>query len=131
MRYLFDTNALIALLNDPAGLIGQRVRQYQPEDFGLSAIVAFELYFGAHNSRRKAENLKRLDGLYFELVPFDLEDAQHAGEIRAALAASGTPIGSWDVQIAGQARARGLTLISHNLREFERVPGLRVESWLA
>jgi tRNA(fMet)-specific endonuclease VapC len=63
------------------------------------------------------------------VLPLDLEDARHAGELRARLAARGTPIGAYDILIAGQARARGLVLITRNLREFERAPGLNAENW--
>jgi tRNA(fMet)-specific endonuclease VapC len=63
------------------------------------------------------------------VLEFDEEDARHAGEIRAQLASKGTPIGPFDVLIAGQARARELTLVTHNTSEFRRVPGLKVEDW--
>ena len=65
----------------------------------------------------------------FQLVNFDNEDARCAGEIRATLAARGTPIGPYDTLIAGQAQARGLILVIHNTREFNRVEGLRIEDW--
>ena len=65
----------------------------------------------------------------FEILPFDAEDARHAGEVRAALERAGTPIGGYDVLIAGQALARDLILVTHNMREFERVAGLRIEDW--
>jgi tRNA(fMet)-specific endonuclease VapC len=129
MRFLFDANAVIALLNDPQGPVGRRARQHQPADIGLSAIVSHELYFGACKSQRRDHNLAIVDGLQFEVVPFDLEDARHAGEVRATVGALGTPIGPYDVLIAGQARSRGLTLVSRNLREFGRVQGLNVENW--
>lgn len=129
MRYLLDSNAVIALLNDPRGPVGRRARQHLPADIGLSAIVSHELYFGAFKSQRRDHNLAVVDGLLFEVVVFDKEDARQAGEVRAALAASGTPIGPYDVLIAGQARARGLVLVSRNLREFARVEGLSVENW--
>lgn len=130
MRYLLDTNAVIALLNDSGSPISTRVRQRQPADIGLSAIVMHELYFGAYKSQRRERNLEIVDGLRLEVVPFDQEDARHAGEIRAALAAQGTPIGGYDVLIAGQARARALTLVTHNVREFQRVTQLEIENWV-
>ena len=129
MRFLFDANAVIALLNDPHGPVAQQARQYRPADIGLPAIVSHELYFGAFKSQRRDHNLSIVDGLQFEVVPFDCEDARHAGDVRAALSALGTPIGPYDVLIAGQARSRGLVLVSRNLREFQRVEGLSVENW--
>ncbi len=129
MRYLFDANAVIALLREPGGPLAQRARQHRPTDIGLPAIAVYELYFGAFKSQRREHNLSVVDSLQFEVVPFDKEDARQAGEIRAALEALGTPIGPYDVLIAGQARARGLVLVSRNLREFQRVGGLSVENW--
>jgi tRNA(fMet)-specific endonuclease VapC len=73
--------------------------------------------------------LGQIDALRFEIVEFDQEDARRAGEIRAALAKAGAPIGPYDVLIAGQALARSLTLVTHNVREFGRVEGLVVEDW--
>jgi tRNA(fMet)-specific endonuclease VapC len=129
MRYLFDANAVIALLKAPRGPLAQRARRHRPTDIGLPAIAVYKLYFGAFKSQRREHNLSVVDGLQFEVVPFDKEDARQAGEIRAALEALGTPICPYDVLIAGQARARGLVLVSRNLREFQRVDGLAVENW--
>ncbi len=129
MRYLLDANAVIAALNEPAGPLSRRLHGVTPADVGVSAIVMHELYFGAFKSRRCEHNLALVDALRFEVLPLDTEDARHAGEVRAWLAARGTPIGAYDILIAGQARARGLTLITRNLREFERVSGLHIENW--
>lgn len=131
MRFLLDTNAIIAVLNEPAGLVSQRLRRHLPADIGLSSIVMHELYFGAFKSQRVERNLAIVDGLRFEVVPFDQDDARRAGEIRAVLSAQGTPIGGYDVLIAGQASARRLILVSRNLREFTRVEHLQVENWEA
>ena len=129
MRYLLDTNAVIAILNDPAGPVARRLRALSPEDVAVSAIVMHELYFGAFKSARRERNLALVDALRFQVLPLDTEDARHAGDLRATLAAQGTPIGAYDLLIAGQARARGLVLVTRNLREFERVPALRTENW--
>ncbi|MGR3910851.1 type II toxin-antitoxin system VapC family toxin [Burkholderia sp. SR8] len=130
MKFLLDTNAVIAILKgEPAMLI--RLRSHRPADFGIPAIVAHELYYGAYKSQRMAANLARVAGLQFEVVSFDAEDAQHAGEIRAQLTAVGTLIGPYDALIAGQARARRLVLVTRNAREFARVPELQIEDWLA
>ncbi len=129
MRFLLDTNAVIAVLNDAAGIVAARLRQQAPPDVGISVIVMHELYFGAYKSARLDHNLALVDALRFEVLPFERDDAHHAGEIRAGLGALGIPIGAYDVLIAGQARARGLTLVTRNVREFGRVPGLTVENW--
>jgi tRNA(fMet)-specific endonuclease VapC len=131
MRYLLDANAIIALLNDVISPLARRVRQESPEDLAIPAIVAHELFYGAYKSQRRSHNLALLDALQFAVLEFDKEDARQAGEVRALLAARGTPIGPYDVLIAGQALARGLTLVSRNTGEFTRVPGLQVENWQA
>jgi tRNA(fMet)-specific endonuclease VapC len=127
---MLDTNAVIHLLKTANSFLTQRLREHRPEDVCLSAIVTHELYFGAYKSARVSANLERLQALRFEVVPFDLEDSIAAGEIRAKLQAEGTPIGPYDVLIAGQALARGLTLVSANMKEFRRVEGLIVEDWI-
>lgn len=128
MKFLLDTNALIAVLKSSPDFL-RRMRQYQPTDFGMPVIVVHELYFGAYRSTQVARNLARIEEIQFEVLDFDAEDARQAGEIRAALAATGTPIGPYDALIAGQALARGLALVTHNTREFGRVLGLVVEDW--
>ena len=129
MRYLLDANAIIALLNDATSPIARRVRRHAPRDFGVSAVVIHELYYGAFKSQRVEQNVARVDALQFSVLEFDEEDARQAGQIRAHLASKGTPTGPYDVLIAGQAMARQLTLVTHNTTEFQRVPGLKVEDW--
>ncbi len=129
MQYLLDANAIIALLNDTTSPIARRVRRHAPREFGVSAIVIHELYYGAFKSQRVEQNVGRVDALQFSVLEFDEEDARQAGQIRAYLASTGTPIGPYDVLIAGQAKARELTLITHNTTEFQRVPDLKVEDW--
>ena len=129
MRYLLDANAVIALLNDTTSPIARRIRRYAPRHMGVSAVVIHELYYGAFKSQRVEKNVARVDALRFPVVEFDHEDARQAGEIRAHLASKGTPIGPYDVLIAGQAKARKLTLVTHNTTEFQRVSGLKVEDW--
>lgn len=129
MRYLFDTNACIALLKDASPPLQARLRRLAPADVGLPAPVACELYYGACKSRYADRNLELLDRLAFEIVPFDAGDARVAGAVRSELEAAGTPIGPYDLMIAGQARARNLVLVTANSREFERVEGLLCEDW--
>jgi len=128
-RYLLDANAVIDLLNDTGSNAARRVRRQQPSDVAIPAIVAHELFYGAFKSRRTAQNVALIDALQFAVLEFDKEDARQAGAIRAMLASQRTPIGPYDVLIAGQAVARKLILVTHNTQEFERVPGLRFEDW--
>jgi tRNA(fMet)-specific endonuclease VapC len=95
----------------------------------ISAVVAHELFYGAFGSRRAAQNLALIDALQFSVLELDKEDARQAGAIRALLAAKGTPIGPYDVLIAGQAVTRNLIVVTHNTQEFGRLPGLQFEDW--
>jgi len=128
-RYLLDANAVITLLNDTSSNAARRARREKPRDIAIPAIAAHELFYGAFKSRRATRNLALIDALQFAVVEFDKEDARQAGAIRALLASQGTPIGPYDVLIAGQAMARHLILVTHNIQEFGRVPGLRLEDW--
>ncbi len=128
MRFLLDSNAVIALLKGHTGFL-QRLRQYEPQDFAIPSIVAHELFYGAYKGQRATQSLARVEALAFEVLDFDLEDARAAGQLRASLVKAGTPIGPYDVLIAGQGLARNLTLVTHNKSEFQRVTGLRTEDW--
>jgi tRNA(fMet)-specific endonuclease VapC len=128
VKFLLDANAVIAILKGHPGFLA-RLKQRQPQDFAIPSIVAHELFYGAYRSQRVGENLERVEALQFEVLDFDREDARQAGHARAALAVAATPIGPYDVLIAGQALARSLTLVTHNVREFQRVQGLSVEDW--
>jgi tRNA(fMet)-specific endonuclease VapC len=131
MSWLLDTNAVIALVTRRSEAMLRRVEAVEPGTLAISSIVAHELYFGAYRSQKIEFNLETLRLLFADLVVLDLdqEDARAAGEIRATLARQGTPIGPYDVLVAGQARARSLTLVTNNLAEFRRVDGLRIEDW--
>lgn len=131
ITHLLDTNAVIALLGRRSDILVARVMDSDEGSIGFSAVVAYELYFGAYKSARVSFNLEtlRLALADFPLVVFDRDDAQMSGEIRAALVAKGKPIGPYDVLIAGQAKARDIVLVTNNVGEFARVDGLRVEDW--
>ena len=129
MRYLIDTNAVIGLMNGRAPGIAAALARQEPGDVGISAVVLFELAFGAFKSSRVQQNLDLIGALEFPHVPFEAEDAVEAGRLRDTLRRAGRPIGEYDLLIAGQALARGLVVVTANMREFERVVGLRVENW--
>ncbi len=130
IRFTLDTNIVVALLNRSASPLGEHVRSHPPGEVAISAIVLHELYFGSFASKRRPDNIAAVESLQMPILPFDAEDARQSGELRAALRAAGTPIGSYDVLIAGQALAKNLILVTNNEREFDRVPALAVENWL-
>ena len=134
MSYLLDTNAVIALLRDNPAKVRERYRQAQASGdyLALSSVVLFELLYGVAKSSQVPENTERLRILLsgdLDLLDFDDEDAKAAGQVRAALEKDGTPIGAYDVLIAGQALRRGLTLVTANTSEFSRVNGLSWQDW--
>jgi len=131
VNYLLDTNAVVALLrNKPAG-VRERYRQAQAagDYLALSSVVLFELWYGVAKSSQVQENSERLRVLVsgnLDLLDFGGEDACAAGQVRATLEKAGTPIGAYDLLIAGQALQRGLTVVTANTSAFSRVSGL---SW--
>jgi tRNA(fMet)-specific endonuclease VapC len=136
MTFLLDTNAVMALLRNKPAKVRERYREAEAsgDSLAISSVVLFELWYGVEKSDRIQENTERLKILLsgdLDLVDFDDEDAQTAGSIRAALEKAGTPIGAYDLLIAGQALRRGLTVVTANTSEFSRVSGLSWEDWTA
>ena len=130
MRFLLDTNTIVGLLNDATSAAARRIRREQPSDVAISAVVMHELFYGAYKSH-VVGNVAVINALQFSVIDFGKDDARRAGELRAFLAARGTPIGPYDVLIAGHAAARNLILVTNNTSEFSRVPGLRIADWHA
>jgi len=130
--WMLNTNALSELIRDPRGPVMQRLSDVAPDVVCTSIVVACELRFGAQR-KGSAVLTERVNALLDAMVvlPFDEPADEHYADIRATLERAGTPIGSHDMLIAAHARSRALTLVTHNLREFQRVPGLTVEDWLA
>jgi tRNA(fMet)-specific endonuclease VapC len=131
--WLLDTNVWIAYLGKKPSLIQSRLATFDENQIFLCDVVKGELYYGAYKSTRPAENKARLETLFSVVrsLPFDGNAARHFGEIRAYLAQQGMPIGPYDLQIAAIAKAHDIILVTHNTREFSRVPGLRLEDWEA
>jgi tRNA(fMet)-specific endonuclease VapC len=126
--YLLDTNILSDLVRHPQGVIGANIAQGTTETIVTSIIVASELRFGAE--RRGSERLTaQLEGI-LKRLPVEDDADRHYGALRAELERQGKPIGGNDMFIAAHALALDATLVTDNVREFERVPGLRVENWL-
>lgn len=134
MNYLLDTNAVVALLRNKPARVRERYREAEKSGdyLAVSSIVLFELWYGVEKSGRIRENTERLRILLsgdLDLLDFDDLDAQTAGRVRAALEKIGTPIGAYDLLIAGQALRRGLTVVTANTSEFSRVAKLSWEDW--
>ncbi len=131
--FLLDTNVCIRILNGSSPAVAARLQATNPAEVRLCAIVKAELVYGARKSSRVEDNLRLLRRFFAPLVslPFDDRCADEAGLIRLDLERSGRPIGPNDLLIAATARAHDLVLVTHNGREFGRIPGLRVEDWEA
>ena len=131
LRWMLDTNLCIRVLRDrPAG-VRERFNR-EADAMCISTIVMTELLHGAEKSNRPAENRRAVEQFAARLavLPFDEPAAAHAANIRATLETQGMPIGGYDLLIAGHARSQGLVVVTGNLREFDRVDGLRSEDWL-
>ncbi|MSQ60193.1 MAG: type II toxin-antitoxin system VapC family toxin [Betaproteobacteria bacterium] len=131
--FVLDTNICVFVLNRRPGFerIIRRMDGLSRGEVLLSSVTAAELQIGAWASKRKQDNLLRLERFLaeFDVVPFDENAARAYGRLRAALKELGTPIGPLDTLIAGHVLAIGATLVTNNLREFQRVPGLVSQDW--
>jgi tRNA(fMet)-specific endonuclease VapC len=134
--FCLDANAVIAAITKRSPAVDSRLQAElrRGTRIVLPAIVLFELRYGIANSARRAANERLLEiflSASIETPAFDASDAADAADIRVHLRRRGTPIGPYDILIAAQARRRGAALVSANLREFRRVPGLVVQDWAA
>jgi tRNA(fMet)-specific endonuclease VapC len=132
LLYLLDTNLCIRVLRDRPKGLRERFNA-EADTLCISTVTLFELYYGAEKSARPVENRHEVErfAARLEVLPLDPPAAAHAAEIRATLERRSLTIGAYDLLIAGQARSRGLVVVTGNLREFTRVDGLRAEDWLA
>ena len=111
--------------------LSEKLFAHSPSEIAISSITIFELEYGAAKSQwgeRTRQNM-RLFLAPFTYLSFDMDDAIAAGNIRGLLSKNGIPIGPYDVQLAGQAIAKDLTMVTHNTGEFSRVPNLKIEDW--
>ena len=132
LRYMLDTNFCIRVLRDRPPGMRERFNA-EAGSLCISTVVLTELLYGAAKSARPQHNRDQVEhfAARLEVLPFDQEAADHAAEIRATLEREGRMIGGYDVLIAGHARSRGVIVVTHNMREFTRVDGLRCEDWEA
>jgi len=132
LRFLLDTNICIYIINRKPPDVFKRFAQHGFGEIGVSSITAAELAFGV--SKSGSERNRRALGMFLaplEVLAFDAEAALRYGDVRAALESNGTPIGALDQLIAAHALVLGATLVTNNLRELRRVPGLQLENWVA
>ena len=133
MRFMLDTDSCIALIKRKPAKMLDKLTSHAPGDVGLSTVSLAELRYGVAKSAQKERNSQALDEflLPLEIADFDEMSAGSYGEVRAALENAGTPIGPLDTEIGAHALSLGAVLVTHNTREFRRIPGLAVEDWLA
>ena len=130
IKYMLDTNILIYTIKNRPEKVRCAFKKHS-DYLSMSSVTLGELIYGAERSTQVARNLQDIEGLAarMDVLSFDQQAATHFGQVRAELTKKGKPIGPYDSMIAGHARSLGLILVTNNMREFKRVPGLRVENW--
>jgi tRNA(fMet)-specific endonuclease VapC len=133
LTHLLDTDICIEALRRRSDPLLRHLRAHSPDELAVSVITEAELNFGALNSALPGRNAGAAEAFLqpFSILPFGREYVPIYARLRSTLERAGTRIGNLDMLIAAQAVALGLTVVTNNLREFRRVPGLRVENWLA
>ena len=128
---LLDTNICIYIINMRPPQVLARFREYRLGEIGICSVVAAELAYGVAKSR-SARNRSALEMFLapLEVLPFDQAAVWAYGDLRASLEREGQPIGALDTMIAAHALSVDAPLVTHNTREFARVPGLRLENWV-
>ena len=131
LKFMLDTNIVIYVIKRrPLGIL--EIFNAHAGQMCISSITLAELLHGVEKSSIILQNMRKVEDFVsrLEVLPYDSSAASHYGDIRANLEKKGTPIGVNDVHIAGHARSEALILVSNNIREFERVEGLRLENWI-
>ena len=130
--YLLDSNICIYIINCSPITVVNEIKKLKPHQVKLSAISVGELEYGIYKSKAIEKNKKALYDFAsaFDILPFDDKDAEIFGLIRADLEKRGQVIGPYDIQIAAQAIARDLILVTNNTKEFLRINGLKLENWV-
>jgi tRNA(fMet)-specific endonuclease VapC len=131
MKLMLDTNICIDVIKERPRLVLERFASHTVGDIGISVMTLAELEYGVSTSSRPTKNREALDQFIspLEVAPFDRHATTVYGRLRAALEKKGQAIGSMDLLIAAHAVSLDVRLITHNVREFGRVPGLKIEDW--
>jgi tRNA(fMet)-specific endonuclease VapC len=132
MHYLLDTDICIYLIKKRPPEVLDRFRQHSPQDVAISTITLFELQYGVEKSQYPQRSKDALAKFFLplNLINLDRSSAIEASIIRAHLEKKGMPIGPYDLLIAGLARSQDMTLVTNNIKEFERVVSLHLENWV-
>ena len=130
-RYLLDTNICIYIQRQRPEKVLARFQKLKPGDAAISVITWGELLYGAEKSKQRKKVLQLLAEFksFIPVLPISENTGNTYGVIRASLESKGTPIGNNDLWIAAHAKAAALTLVTNNEREFQRVPGLKIQNW--
>ena len=131
MRYMLDTNICIYIIKNKPKKVIIELKRHKPSEICVSAITYAELTYGVEKSMAVEKNRLALALLFsnIEVLNFDIKAAIHYGKIRAYLEKQGTPIGPLDMMIVAHAMSLGYTVVTNNIKEFERVPDLKLENW--
>lgn len=131
MRYMLDTNICIYAIKHKPEKVFQKLQTVDPQDVCVSSVTYAELVHGVEKSAAVEKNRLALSMLLanIEILDFDVDAADCYGMIRADLEKKGTPIGPLDMMIAGHAISMGYTVVTNNVKEFSRVPDLKIENW--
>ena len=131
LKFMLDTNTCIFTIKNRPESVREAFTRHQGQ-LCISTVTLMELIYGAEKSSSPERNLAVVEGFAarLEVLKYGLEAAAHTGQLRAELARAGQQIGPYDQMIAGHARSLGLIVVTNNRREFDRVPGLRVEDWV-
>jgi len=131
LKFMLDTTIVVYVVKNRPESARTAFRRHSGQ-ICISSVTWGELVFGAERSSQPERNLTDIEAMAarMEIVPFDQQAATHFGQLRAELYRLGSQIGPYDTMIAGHARALGLILVTNNMKEFLRVPGLRVDNWV-
>jgi tRNA(fMet)-specific endonuclease VapC len=131
LEYMLDTNICIYVIKNRPAVLREKFDQLA-EALCISTITLGELLYGVEKSARRSQNLQAVEQFTarLDVVPFSAKAATHFGQIRAELVRLGMPCGAYDMLIAAHARSEGLMLVTNNVREFQRMPGLRFDNWV-
>jgi tRNA(fMet)-specific endonuclease VapC len=129
---MLDTNICIYIIKNKPLSVKERLKEFEIGELCISIVTVSELMYGVYKSEQTKRNIQALEGFLmpFEIVDYDYAASVEYGKIRANLEKRGQVIGGMDMQIAGHALALDAVLVTNNIKEFERIEGLRLDNWV-